>query len=169
MSELKPDYQKELSWYSENINQKSIFQTNLQKSIEGIDFKRSKGKSTLENLLINKRKSLKATVKALLEEIDIRKTLNHRLLDEIDENICRQHTFALRLEDRHAHYQFERFMENKNKKIEIENHVVDLEREKRKENVECWRDLMFLKKYLHMALKQYWDLVKRHEVLEANS
>lgn len=40
-----------------------------------------------------------------------------------------------------------------------------LEQEKRKEELECWRDLMFLKKYLLSSLKEYWDLVKRGEVL----
>jgi len=47
--------------------------------------------------------------------------------------------------------------------------VLDLEKEKRKEYVECWRDVMFLKKYLLSTLKDYWDVVKRRDVLSSGN
>ena len=53
-------------------------------------------------------------------------------------------------------------------KAHIESKVLDLEKEKRKEQIECWRDLMFLKKYLMSSLKDYWELVKKREVLEGD-
>jgi hypothetical protein len=43
-------------------------------------------------------------------------------------------------------------------KMQLQNRVLEQEQEKRKEYLECWRDLMFLKKYLFIALKDYWDL-----------
>ena len=54
----------------------------------------------------------------------------------------------------------------KNIKLQFENNLLSLREEKRKEHLECWKDLMFLKKYLMTALREYWDLVKRREVLE---
>ncbi len=57
-------------------------------------------------------------------------------------------------------------MEIKNMKTKIEGNVLELEKERRNEYLECWRDLMFLKKYLMVALKDYWELVKKREVLE---
>ncbi len=87
------------------------------------------------------------------------------LLSEIDNSICKQHTDSFKFNMRSAHYQFDRFMELQKQQQQIEDNVLELEREKRKEYLECWKDLMFLKKYLMMALKQYWDLVKRQEIL----
>ena len=49
--------------------------------------------------------------------------------------------------------------------MQLENNILELKKEKRKEYLECWRDLMFLKKYLLIAFKEYWDLTKRREVL----
>jgi len=49
--------------------------------------------------------------------------------------------------------------------MQLENNVLELEKEKRKEYLECWRDLMFLKKYLLSSLKDYWDLIKKRDVL----
>ena len=53
-------------------------------------------------------------------------------------------------------------------KMEFENNILELEKEKRKEYLECWRDLMFLKKYLLAAFKEYWDLIKKREVLSCD-
>jgi len=53
-------------------------------------------------------------------------------------------------------------------KLQFEDNVIELEKEKRKEYLECWRDLMFLKKYLLIAFKEYWDLIKKRELLEGN-
>ena len=52
--------------------------------------------------------------------------------------------------------------------MQFENVILELEKEKRKEYLECWRDLMFLKKYLLSAFKEYWDLIKKREVLSCN-
>ena len=49
--------------------------------------------------------------------------------------------------------------------MEFENNILELKKEKRKEYLECWRDLMFLKKYLLSAFKEYWDLIKKRDVL----
>ena len=43
--------------------------------------------------------------------------------------------------------------------------MLELEKEKRKEYLECWRDLMFLKKYLLASLKDYWDMTQKRKLL----
>ena len=43
--------------------------------------------------------------------------------------------------------------------------LIDLEKEKRQEYLTCWKDLMFLKRYLLSALKDYWNLSNRKSFL----
>src|SRR3989338_7194179 len=54
-------------------------------------------------------------------------------------------------------------------KMQIENNVLDLEKEKRQEYLTCWKDLMFLKKYLLVALKDYWNLNSRESFLNVEN
>jgi hypothetical protein len=114
----------------------------------------------------DKGKTLKATVKALLSEIELREGLNLHLMKNIDYGMCKLGTEVLQLENHKPDYSFDRFLEFKDKKNKLKSEVKELEKEKRKEYLECWKDLMFLKKYLHVALKDYWNLVKKRDVLE---
>ncbi len=88
-----------LSVYQQNSAPKPFHHSNLEKNLEGIVFKEGTGKekTTLENMLSDKSKTLKATVKALLEEIKLRETLDSHLLKKIDEEICQQHTQIMQL------------------------------------------------------------------------
>ncbi len=135
-------------------NPKPFHHSDLEKNLEGIVFKEGTGKekTTLENILSDKSKTLKATVKALLEEIKLRETLDSHLLKKIDEEICQQHTQIMQLGNQKVSYQSEIFMEIKNMKMKIEDNVLELEKERRSEYLECWRDLMFLKIFLMVAL-----------------
>ena len=45
--------------------------------------------------------------------------------------------------------------------------VLELEKEKRREYLECWKDLMLLKEHLLSSLKDYWDLIKKRELLQS--
>jgi hypothetical protein len=62
-------------------------------------------------------------------------------------------------------YSIEQEREKKKLNSKFENNVLELEKDKRKEYLECWRDLMFMNKYLLSALKDYWDLTKRRSAL----
>jgi hypothetical protein len=95
----------------------------------------------------------------------LRERLHSHLLNSIDEDICKQHTHLDNLKNLKVHYSFDMFMELKNKENQLENNVLELEKEKRKEHLECWRDLMLMKKYLLTSLKDYWDLSKRRNTL----
>jgi hypothetical protein len=143
----------------------------LGNSLEGITIESThgEGRSVLERVFSDKRKTLKATVKALLDEIKLRETLDTHLVTKIDDEICRLHTNQMQLDNLTPNYLSDFEKDIAKRKSQLENNVLELEKEKRTEYLECWRDLMFLKKYLHASLKDYWDLVKKSEVLSYNS
>lgn len=149
---------------------KPFYHSDIKNSLEGVVFKEKpeKEKGLLEKLFSDKTKTLKATVKALLDEIKLRESIDSHLLNKIDEDICRQHTHLMQIKNHKVHYSFDLFMEIKKMILQIEDKVIDLEKEKRNEYLECWRDLMFLKKYLLSSLKEYWDLVKKRDLLEGD-
>jgi len=153
---------------SEYSNSRHFSNSEISKSLEGITLKSDSmnENSLLEILLSDKSKTLKSTIKALLNEIELREDLDMHLLSKISEDLCEQNTNLDHLKNMKVQYSFE-LWENVNKsRIQIENQLLELEKEKRKEYLECWRDLMFLKKYLLSALREYWDLVKRRDMLE---
>jgi len=120
----------------------------------------------LEDMFSDKAKTLKASVNALLEEIKLREDLNAYQFKKINGEICRQHTELMQLENLKGHYPFNLTSDIGETKSQIEMNVLELEKEKRKEGLECWRDLMFLKKYLMVSLKDYWELARKRGVLE---
>jgi len=122
----------------------------------------------VDRLFSDKSRILNANVKALLKEIQIRETLDSHLIRKIEEEIFRLNTRLINIDESKLHYQFERFIEIRNIKIQIENNILELEKEKRKEYLECWRDLMFLRKYLFSSLKDYWDLAKKRDLLSSD-
>lgn len=146
---------------------KPFYHSDLKNSLENIVFNKEseKEKGILERVFSNKSKTLKASVKAQFNEVELRETLNSHLLKKIDDEICRQNTYLMRLEDLKSHYLPDVSKAVNKTKMQLENNVLELEKEKRKEYLECWRDLMFLKKYLLSSLKDYWDLIKKREVL----
>ncbi|MFH2059683.1 MAG: hypothetical protein ABIJ59_12370 [Pseudomonadota bacterium] len=139
----------------------------LKKSLEEIvSNSTSKQKeSPLENMFADKAKTLKASVNALLEEITLRDELNAHQFKKIDDEICRQHTQMMQLENLVDHHPFDLTKGIDEARAQIETNVLELEREKRSEGLECWRDLMFLKKYLMVSLKDYWELARKRGVL----
>ena len=143
--------------------------TNLLDSIRKFDLDNKKPSGTLESLLSDKGRSLKAGVIALLDEIKGREDLNVNQTQKIDKEIRRQHTNAMQLENIVDHHPFDLTKDLEESKARIESNVLELEKERRKEQVECWRDLMFLKKHLMVSLKEYWDLVRRKEILDGRS
>ena len=124
-------------------------------------------KCLIEKVFSDKSKTSKATVKALLSEIELRENLDSHLLEKIYEDICNQHILLEQLNNLKVHYIWDQFIDINKIKMQIEDNILELEKEKRKEYLECWRDLMFLKKYLHSAFKEYWDLIKKREVLSS--
>ena len=149
------------------IELKPFYHTDSKASLENLLLvERPESKEgLLERVFSDKTKTLKASVKALLYEIKLRENLDKLLLNNIDDSICRQNTYLENLKSLKTHYQPEIFEKISKTKSQLESNILELENEKRKEYLECWRDLMFMKKYLHSALKDYWDLTKKREML----
>jgi len=155
------------SYYHGSPSGKPFYHSDLGKTLEGIVFEKpSEKKATaLERIFSDKTRTLKAGVKALLDEIETREALDKHLIEKIDEEIGQQRQCLLDINMLEESYHFTTVEEVRKLKVDIEDRLLNLEQEKRKEELECWRDLMFLQKYLMSSLKEYWDLVKRGEVL----
>ncbi len=154
--------------YLGNQSSKPFYHTNLQNNLEGISLKvePQKQKNPLERIFSDKATTSKATVRALLDEIKLRESLDSHLLKTIDDEICSQNTELMGLDNVKANYAPPELAKYMNKRrSHLESNVLELEREKRKEYLECWRDLMFMKKYLLTSLKDYWDLAKKRNLL----
>lgn len=156
--------------YLGNTLSRPFYHSDLKNTLEGIVIKETpeKQQGILEKVFSDKGKTLKGTVKALLNEIKLRETLDSHLIKKIEDEICSQNTYLLHLKDLKVQYSFELSKNVSNSKAQIESKVLELEKEKRQEQLECWRDLMFLKKYLLTSLKDYWELTKKREVLKCD-
>lgn len=153
--------------YLENQQSKPFYHTNLKDSLEGITLTLTPAKKydVLGNIFSDKARTSKATVKALLYEIKLRETLDSHLIGKIDDEICRQHTQLMGLDNMKVQYSPYLAKDANKTRSPLESNVLELEKQKRTEYLECWRDLMFLKKYLLSALKDYWNIVKKRDVL----
>ena len=129
------------------------------------EYEHAKPGELLETLVCDKVRTRKSTVTALLEEIALRENLNSQLLEKIDDTLLHERNSLRILEERRDHYVPERFAITCQEKARVQDNILDLEKEKRQERLECWRDLMLLKKDLMIALKDYWDLVRRRRLL----
>jgi len=152
--------------YLENsiLKPRSFYHTSFEDSLEKIVFNEEpeKEKDVLGRVFSDKNKTLKATIKALFNEIMLREGLDSFLLYNINEDICRQHSCLEQVKEFTRFNYSAGFLDYFSKaKIKLENNVLNLEQEKRKEYLECWKDLTLLKKELLSALKDYWLISKR--------
>jgi hypothetical protein len=140
---------------------------NLEGALENLAYFSisTKKPGTIEGIFADKAKTQKATAKALLEEIKARQTINKSLLDKLDYEICTQDTQIMGIEGRKERYFFDNFIQTEKLKLQLEDRVLELKKEKRKEYLEYWRDMMFMKKYLLSSLKDYWDIARKRDVL----
>jgi len=146
---------------------KPVGHEGLKKSLEKVvSIPKPKQKpGVLEDMFSDKAKTLKASVNALLEEIKLREDLNANQFKKMNGEICRQHTELMQLENIRNCYPGDLTRDIDEAKVKLKANVLELEREKRSEALECWRDLMFLKKYLMVSLKDYWELDRKRGVL----
>jgi len=165
----KSSYRNTLPGYLENQVSKltPFYHTDLKDSLEKIVIKDEpvKEEGMLERVFSDKGKNLKATIKALFKEIQLRERLDTFLIYKIDEDICDKKSRLAHLNGLRTHYHLELHQNISKSKKELEGDLLELGKEKRKEYLECWRDLMFMKKYLMTSLKDYWDMAKKRNML----
>ena len=96
-------YPKIVTTYSGDSRKKATPFTHqeLKKSLETIvsDPEPITRRPVLEEMFSDKAKTLKASINALLEEIQLREDLNTRHFKKMNDEICRQHTELMQLEN----------------------------------------------------------------------
>ncbi len=109
-----------------------FYHTDLSSIIENIDFKEKPeiNKNILEKLFTDKSKTQKATVKALLEEIELRENLDTHLLKKIEEEISIHNSQLLNLNNLRFYNNLDLFKDMSKVKMELENNILDLKKEK---------------------------------------
>ena len=144
-----------------------LLNSNSKKTIGNPLFSKNRSKnSLLEQIISDKTKILKSTITELLSEITQRELINNDISDKIDQEIFSQKNNLQILRQKGFGYAFDNLLTRQRLESQLEDSIQDLEQEKRKERVECWRDLMNLKKDLLSAFREYWNLAKRRELLE---
>jgi hypothetical protein len=174
MDYTRNNYLSILPSYLENpvLRTRHFYHTGFEDALEDIVLKEDPETESgmLEKVFSDKRKNLKATVKALFNEITLRERIDLFLLNKIDADMFWQNSYIDQLKTVAQHnYSLGLFKDISSSRMKLESNVLDLEKEKRKEYLECWRDLSFLKKYLLSALKDYWDLSRRTGALMYDS
>jgi hypothetical protein len=149
------------SYFNDSIlRPRPFYQTGFEQSLERIVLNEEpqKERNIIDKVFSDKSRTLKSTIKALFNEIQTREKLDYVLLTDISEDICRQHSYLESLKMLNQHnYSLELLNDFTSRKLQFEGNVLKLEQEKRKEYLACWKDLLFLKKYLLSALKDYWN------------
>ena len=149
------------------LDHEYLLNSNSKKAIDNHLFSKNRSKnSLLEQIISDKTKILKSTITELLSEITQRESINSDISDKIDQEIFDQENNLQILRQKGFGYVFDNLLIRQRLESQLEDSIQDLEQEKRKERVECWRDLMNLKKDLLSSFREYWNLVKRRELLE---
>ena len=168
------NYSDALPSYLDNptLKPRNFYETGLEQGLESIvmDKEPEEEKGLVDKVFSDKGRTLKATVKALFNEILTREKLDSGLLKKIDYEICDANSY---LEQIHfitkRQYTHDLELAFSRRRTQLETRVLDLEKEKRHEYHECWKDLMFLKRYLLSALKDYWNIGGRKTFLDVEN
>lgn len=150
------------------LQPRPFYHTGMEQGLEKIVFDETPEikKDDIGKVFSDKSRILKSTVKALFNEIMLREQLDSFLLYAMNKDICRQHNYLESLKELNRfNYSHELLKDFHDAKMKIEDSVLGLKKEKRKEYLECWKDLMGLKKYLLSALKDYWNTSNRGSFL----
>jgi hypothetical protein len=167
---IKYEKESNLIGYLDNslLKPRNFYHTGFEESLENIILKdeSEKERGIVDKVFSDKTKTLKATVKALFNELLLRRTLNYKLLDKIDSDICKTNSYLEQIRMlTQRQYTPDLEIAFSRRRTLLENQMFELEKEKRQEYLTCWKDLMFLKRYLLSALKDYWTVSNRKSFL----
>jgi hypothetical protein len=137
----------------------------VETSLEGIVKTPVSNHPTLDFLFSDRSKNLKATVKELLNDINQRKDLSTDIFGRIDKDLCKFKTYLHEIEEITTRRYYCEDLKFGRRRTQLESLILNLEQEKRQEDRECWKDLMFLKKYLMSALTDYWEFSRKNTAL----
>jgi len=156
--------------YSENslLKPRNFYETGLEQSLESIvlDEEPDIERGMVDKVFSDKSRTLKATIKALFNEILTREKLDSVLLDDIDSDALKTGSYLEQIhETTKRQYDFDLQMALSRRRTQLESRIIDLQKEKRQEYLACWKDLAYLSKGLLSVLKDYWNVSNRKSFL----
>lgn len=156
-------YRSAIPSYSENslLRPRNFYETGLEESLEKIVMydEPEQERGLVDRVFSNKNRTLKATIKAMFNEVLTREHLNSVLLKDIDSEICKTGSYLEQIRDvTKRQYTPDLEIALSRRRTQLESRLMDLDKEKRQEYLTCWKDLAYLSKGLLTALKDYWDM-----------
>jgi hypothetical protein len=151
------------------LKPRPFYEMGIEESLENIILKNDpeKERGMVGKIFSDKTRTLKATVKAIFNELLLRQNLNYQLLNRIDSDICKNNSYLEQIRFfTQRQYTPDLEIAFSRRRTQLENQTFELEKEKRQEYLTCWKDLMFLKKYLLSALKDYWTVSHRKSFMD---
>jgi len=115
----------------------------------------------VDRLFSDKAKTQKTTVKQVLNEISLRGELHKNLLSRIDYETMKWDTYLMNLKDRG----YEIDLSIPKRRNHIEDKLIQLEQEKRAEDLKYWEHGRELRKELMLAFNEYWLSFRKKEFL----
>jgi len=138
-----------------------LYEIGLEQSLEKIvmDDEPEKEKDLVDKVFSNKGRILKTTVKVFFNEILARKRLDSELVKKIDSEICHTDSYLAQIRElTKRQYTPDLELAFSRRRTQLEDRVLNLEKEKRQEYLTCFKDLSISSRYLLSALKEYWSL-----------
>ena len=145
---------------------KPFYHSEFESGLEKIALEQPEAEGDVLERVFNVRtKSLKATIRALLKEIQIREHLDIHLISQIEKQKSQLNTQIINLHLDKARYMGPFKDQIYVMRTQLRNSMLELDRQKRAEYLQCWHDLLGLKRELLIALREFWDLTKNKEIL----
>ena len=145
---------------------KPFYHSEFESGLEKLAFEKpEQDYNVLDRVFSVRTKSLQAVIRALLKEIKIREDLDIHLIIQIEEEKSRLNSKLINLESMRTHYMQTLKYQIYSIKNQLKSNLLELDREKRREYLQCWHDLLGLKRELLGALREFWDLTKKKEIL----
>ena len=156
--------------YSENslLKPRNFYETRLEESLERIVLSPEPDteRGMIDKVFSDKNITLKATVKALFNEILTRERLDSVIQKDIDFDLCKTGSYLEQIREiTKRQYSPDLEIAFSRRRTQLESRLIDLDKEKRSEYLNCWKDLAYLSKGLLSALKDYWNLSNRKSFL----
>ena len=147
-------------WNNSVLKPRNFYETGLEESLETIVMSEEPelGEGMADKMFTDKDKTLKATIRALFHQLLTREKLNYVLLKKIDSDMCKAGTYLEDMRRFTARDYTRQFIDLSRRRTQIEERVIGLEKEKRQEYRDCWKDLAYLTKGVLSALKDYWEM-----------
>lgn len=156
--------------YFENplLKPRDFYHTGIEESLEKIvlDDEPLPERGMIDRVFSDKSRTLKATVKAVFNEILTRERLDSVVLKDIDSDLCKTGSYLEQIREMtRRQYTPDLEIALSRRRTQLESRLMDLDKEKRQEYLACWKDLAYLSKGLLTALKDYWNLSNRKSFL----